>query len=438
VKDAPQIQGPKAAAAPTGTAAPEAKPAGPGNPGTSPVAKTDPTAKAEKPLTPAPDSKVACCTQGSVICCQPAPACQRFWAEGEDLLWWVKRGPSLFPLLSGGKTITSGNLADPSTVVLFRAHDLDYGTFSGARLGVGGWLDDCGTVGVEARGFLLEDRSVTRSFTSTLNNGNPSIGFPFINAGTMAQDFFDFATPGDTLGSAGVASSSRLWGAEANLLVNLSKGGRVRFDALLGFRYLDLKEDLAEAGQTVALGDSQLAFGGQFFDQPAATTDYARWVTHNHFYGGTIGGRAIMDFGQFFLDTRGTLSLGYNHRTVDIRGASGLYLGAPTAAAVLPGELFALPGNIGRHCHDGFGIVPELEIRVGYRFGSHLSAFLGYNYLYWTDVARPGNQRLPVVNTTQVPTSVDFTGPSPGAAPPVFKSSDYWAQGINFGVEVRF
>lgn len=69
----------------------------------------------------------------------------------------------------------------------------------------------------------------------------------------------------------------------------------------------------------------------------------------------------------------------------------------------------------------------------------HLRAYVGYSLLYWSDVVRPGDQIDRGINTTQLPTlggQGTLTGPRRPAFS--FQDSDFWAQGINFGVQLRF
>jgi hypothetical protein len=78
-------------------------------------------------------------------------------------------------------------------------------------------------------------------------------------------------------------------------------------------------------------------------------------------------------------------------------------------------------------------------INVGYQLTEHLRAFVGYSFLYWTHVARPGDQIDRAVNPTQLPlstTAPQLTGPARPA--PVLRDTDFWAQGISFGVEFRY
>ncbi|TVP98665.1 MAG: hypothetical protein EA381_11795 [Planctomycetaceae bacterium] len=53
--------------------------------------------------------------------------------------------------------------------------------------------------------------------------------------------------------------------------------------------------------------------------------------------------------------------------------------------------------------------------------------------MYWSNVVRPGNQFDLVVDETQLP--VAGGGGSPASEPFAFRSTDFWAQGISFGLE---
>ena len=106
-----------------------------------------------------------------------------------------------------------------------------------------------------------------------------------------------------------------------------------------------------------------------------------------------------------------------------------------------PGGYFALPTNIGHHTRTVFAVVPEVGLNVGYRITPWASVFVGYTFLYANDVVRPGNQINRNINPTQ---SVSWGGGKflnpQGPAEPSFKfnSSDFWAQGINVGLDFRF
>jgi hypothetical protein len=109
----------------------------------------------------------------------------------------------------------------------------------------------------------------------------------------------------------------------------------------------------------------------------------------------------------------------------------------PVGPAGVSGALCALPGNVGHYTRDAFSVVPELGIAGGYQVTSHLGAFVGYTFLYWSGVARPVDQINGNVNSTLVPTSiVPPTGPA--TPPPVIKDTAFWAHGVSAGPEFRY
>ena len=97
------------------------------------------------------------------------------------------------------------------------------------------------------------------------------------------------------------------------------------------------------------------------------------------------------------------------------------------------------PEEPGRYTHDEFAVVHEVNLNVGCNLRSWLSAYVGYTFLYASDVVRPGEQFSPVVNPAIIPTSPAFgTGGFIATPNPVLTQSEYWIQGVNFGVRLRY
>jgi hypothetical protein len=113
--------------------------------------------------------------------------------------------------------------------------------------------------------------------------------------------------------------------------------------------------------------------------------------------------------------------------------------GAGIAGGTVPGGLLVVSSNAGVRAHDEFAAVPEFGINLGYQICKSLRAFVGYTFLYWSDVARPGDQINRTVNPTLVPASRAFGTPIGPAEPSfTFQHTEFWAQGANFGVELRW
>ena len=99
------------------------------------------------------------------------------------------------------------------------------------------------------------------------------------------------------------------------------------------------------------------------------------------------------------------------------------------------GGLLALPSNIGQFGKTKFSFVPEIGVTVGYQLTDKIRLYAGYNFLYWTNVIRPGGQIDRILDVTQIP-NFTIAGATPAGQnrPAVlFRESDYWAQGIVIG-----
>jgi len=107
-----------------------------------------------------------------------------------------------------------------------------------------------------------------------------------------------------------------------------------------------------------------------------------------------------------------------------------------TSSTQTVGGLFAQPTNIGEYTRNVFAVVPEGDLQLGYQVTSRWRATVGYTFFYMSDVARPGDQVDRTINPSFLASPPTLASP----ARPVFefKGSDYWAQGLDFGLEFRF
>jgi hypothetical protein len=354
-----------------------------------------------------------------------AGGCTRFWGGAEYLLWWIKDGPVSAPLVTTGNPNdpAPGALGQPGTVVLFSGRNLDYGTLSGLRATAGAWLDQDRTIGVEASGFFLEQRSVNFASASDAT-GNPPVYLPVFRADLGREGSFTVSDPVAVLtGAIAVKSQTRLRGAEVNGVVNLARRCNFSADLIGGFRYLDLRENL-----TV---DQSL------FDPVNTISDVTHdgFDTRNQFYGGQVGGRVSYKSDSLSLDLAAKVGLGANCEVVNVNGftvESGA--GSPNPGT-FAGGVFAQPTNSGRRTQTQFVVVPEIQAKVGYFITPNVQAFVGYDFLYWNQVVRPGSQIDHNVNPTQTLGGTLVGSPSPTS---LFSRTDFWAQGVTFGLELRF
>jgi hypothetical protein len=351
----------------------------------------------------------------------------RYYLTADYLLWWIKRSdtPPLVTRGSAGDPIP-GALGLPGTSVLFGGSSVENNPFSGGRLTGGYWFGDGHLLGIELGGFFLGQQGENFSATSF---GNPILTRPFINAATGTETTELVAGPGVLAGNVNVHTQSKLWGYEANLRSNLFCGqicGVDYFmDGILGFRALGLDESLSVNEQLGVLGGTSV--GQQF-----AIND--SFSVQNRFYGGQIGFLSEFRKGRWVLDMNTKVALGPTQEMVRINGSTAITpLGGATQN--FAGGLLALPSNIGRFSRDEFTWVPEMGLSVGYQCTDHFRLYVGYNVLYWSSVVRPGNQIDRVVNTNLLPPAVGGGPARPGFA---FNPSEFWAQGVTFGLEFKY
>ena len=76
-----------------------------------------------------------------------------------------------------------------------------------------------------------------------------------------------------------------------------------------------------------------------------------------------------------------------------------------------------MPTNIGEFNRNVFSVVPEVGRNVGYQLTDHIRTFVGYNFLYWSNVIRPGDQIDRVIDINNIPRFVNVL---PGTIPAVF------------------
>jgi hypothetical protein len=347
----------------------------------------------------------------------------RIWVRSEYLLWWVKNSPTPALVSTGGpQDATPGAIGQPLTRILYGDSGANYGANSGFRFTLGGWLNCEQTFGFEGSGFVFERRSA--GFSAASNGaGIPPLYSPVFRADLSREGVYRIADPAAGFaGGVSVNSQSRLWGAEANALANVMRRNGMSIDLLAGFRYADLAESL-----TIDTNSTDLV-------NPINDITHDRFATRNQFYGGQVGARIGLQSGRASVDLVGKVAIGVNHQFVDINGST-TESGVAGNPGTFPGGIYTQPSNLSRSAHNQFAVLPEGQVRVGYQINSHIRATVGYDYLYWNQVVRPGSQIDRSINPTQS-LGGTLTGPALPAAQ--FNRTDYWSQGVTFGLEFRY
>ena len=404
----------------------------------SPVASPMATSNLPEGSACAADVAAACgdtCASACDCLCGPAG---RFWI-GAEYLYWTTKGNN-YPVLATGALPgtprgVAGTLGNAGTSNLIDGRNVNSDWRSGFRLYGGMWLDECQRFGIEGNFFFLGNSNqhdaagsdgtniVTRPFTNNVRrnaDGSFSQVAPY-------QDTQLVSFPNILRGTITADSKSELIGGGANFVRNLACSPCGRLDALLGYRYIGLNDTLTIREDLTGLPGSQ--FPGYRFQVED------RFRTENHFHGGVVGLAYERRFSHFFFGLRSTVALGVNHSVVDISGSTTVTDPAGNSTKYA-GGLLAQPSNIGRYTRDSFAVVPEIGGKLGLQVTDYLRIFAGYNFLYMSNVTRPGDIIDTRVNSSQIPPRANQTG----ELFPRYThgSSDFWSHGVMFGLELRY
>jgi hypothetical protein len=349
----------------------------------------------------------------------------RLVAQADYLHWWV-RGVNVPAIVTTGSSTTprGGVLGDPATRVLFGGN-LNYDDTNGGRFGL---LLEGDCMSYDVSFFNMSPRTV-RFGASSDATGSPVLAVPFnstapvgnVNGFPTGEAIFAIANPAiPASGSITVSSRLELWGAETNAYWNWRRNDGGRTDFLIGFRYLDLKNDFLINATT---------------NNPAAgVTINDTFQTRNEFYGINLGGKTHQHlWGNLNLDVTAKVALGVMDEQINIHGLKT----APGFDPQFSG-FFANSGNSGNTSHDVFAAVPQVDVRLSYDVCSWFRVYGGYELLYMSSVAMAGDQINRNVNPTFIP-NPNF-GPPQGTNSPLRndRRTDFTANGLTFGFELSF
>ncbi len=268
--------------------------------------------------------------------------------------------------------------------------------------------------------------------SSTGQPGSIDLYLPFFDVTSKQENVSEISHWPDYRGSAQATLSNNLGGGEFNVTWAMPPRDAWRVDLLGGFRFLQLRESY-----TISTSSP---------NNPPNPSDV--WNTtdafdaRNRFYGLQVGARAAYDQGPWVASVIGKLALGTMQQRVSVNGSletNDYNNYGPTQT--FPGAYFALPSNSGDHSRNTFAVVPEVALNLGYRLTPQATVYVGYSFLYASNVARPGEQINRNINPTQ---TVAYGNDPPamlvGAAQPTFnfKTTDFWAQTLSIGLAYRF
>ncbi|MGE3809520.1 MAG: BBP7 family outer membrane beta-barrel protein, partial [Gemmataceae bacterium] len=308
---------------------------------------------------------------------EPANA-PRFYFSADYLMWWIKDAPVPVPLVvtGGSPANQSPQIGVPGVVTLIGGNDVENQLRHGGRFTAGYWLDQAGSLGFEGSYFFLGSRTVSQRVSSNAAPGALLLTLPFFDATLPGESSTRIALPGGFQGTAVLSIDSRLQGYEANGLINMVDRSRCRLDFLLGFRYLDLDENLSFTTDSTSVFPPADIF---------RTLD--SFSTSNEFYGGQFGVKLRHQRGRVSFGSTMKVAFGSMHETVQILGGLATNdfnnLGP---VQLFPAGYLTAPTNIGKQTEDRFAVIPQIDLNVGFDVTSFARLLVGYSFLYVSDV----------------------------------------------------
>lgn len=375
----------------------------------------------------------------------------RMWIRAE-YLYWQTSGMRIPPLVTTSPENTpisqAGVLGQPGTRVLLGNQQLFDDWQNGYRASLGFWVLPNQQLGIEGEYFELYEDSARFRYSSD-GRGSPILARPFFNmnprdaTGALApparEDAELVSFPDVLSGSVTVRANTELRSAGIRFLWKAcctqsagcqqccgeASGAAVNF--LLGYRYLRLKDGLTIQEDLTSL---ETANPGSFL-----ITDQFR--TTNEFQGVDVGVQWQRQRNRLTLELLSKLALGYNRQQARIQGNTLITPIPGGPGTNFTGGLLAQRTNLGNYSRDEFAVIPELGARASLRVTDRLSLSIGYTLIYFSNVIRPGDQISLNVNPDLLPPeAVPFVGAErPGFR---FVQTDYWAHGLNAGIDFRF
>jgi hypothetical protein len=363
--------------------------------------------------------RVACATQPANV--------SRFWASADYLLWWQKSPttPPLIVAVPGASVQNVGGVLPAGSQTIFPNDErLSFGAFNGVRVSVGFYLNQ--NWGIEASGFALEEKNLSGSGSGDGSLASTGIALPYTQAGTGTQIALFTNLPGVYAGGTTATADTRVWMGEVNARLDWYRFYCDRCDLLAGFRYINLEDNLSLNSTST-------------FPDGSVTTLSDSFSTRNKFYGGQVGFRSAWHLQRLSADLAMKWGIGWVHQEVVTSGSNSFAIPGGIAD-VQAGGLYAQGANLGVFERDKFAFNYEVAFNLGYNITPRVRAQVGYTMNYLSSVARAGSMIDPVVNDAQVRFIAPPVGPSPEARPAFdwSRTSEYWLQGVNFGLSVGY
>jgi len=308
----------------------------------------------------------------------------------------------------------AGVLGQPNTQILYGSETANEAANVGGRVMFGAWVDTEQLTGFGVRFYALGNS--TDRFRAT-SDVYPILARPFFNVSLGQQDADVVAFPGETTGSIAVANRAKTVGGDAFWRRLFYEDTCHRIDLLVGYQTARIDQDLRiDSSRTVT------ATGGSI---PVDTVvdSYDLFDTENVYHAATIGMIAEYDRGPVTWRLLAKVGLGNMRQRVHIDGQTATAIPGQSTTTAQQG-LLTQTSNIGDYSRNQFSASPEVALSIAYHMNECVDLTVGYSFIYWSHVMQPGDQLGLQIDTR------DQTAP-------LFSTtdSDYFLQGLNFGIQ---
>lgn len=215
----------------------------------------------------------------------------------------------------------------------------------------------------------------------------------FDNSGNLVTDSNNFyLIYNDTYT---VDYESEAWGFNHSMFWTLrERPDRFKLSGSLGFRYFDFREQMLQRG---SFSDDDTVADFTYISELNSPLDSTiDSVTKNHVYGPTAGIRAEVGDEQFSLGVDAKVLLGVNTSEAKVAVDDLLFIGDDNFT-VDKGTEFA----------PGFEMVFDTKVKLT----EHASLVVGYNFLWFGDVTRPGDNIYYDITAVRVAQPPPLGGP---------------------------
>ncbi len=343
-----------------------------------------------------------------------------WWARLDVLLWW-REGRDLPPLATTDPVTEDSTTAGilPDATILFGGGRESSDMAAGGRADIGFWMDphECWGIGNRFFGLGVDG---TKFHVDSLDN--PVLAIPFFDFDADANNALLVSYPGLLSGAIDIDASSSVIGNDVYARYLLCRNPCSRLDFVTGYHFSRINDNLRiSSTRTVTEVGGNIPLG-------TVTDVVDQFDVRNAFHGAILGLVHECDCRCWTWTALGRISIGSMHERVIIDGSTRIAVPDedPTVTA---GGLFTGEENIGEFSRSEFTAVTEVGLTLAYKWGQCTRLSVGYSFIYWNDVLRPGDQIDPRVGED----------PSGNIHPRFrFNHGDFWVQGINLGLVREF